>query len=171
MLQPNLLSVLAQLAVFALALAQPPGTISPLAQTCGPTSSIVCINKYASVMPYHFFREPSYNGSYEDTYPSTLVPNDTSWSLVGKADFLVFDQARGLALLGATPNYEYMFAVNDGTFEQQDDACSLFTGELNVDWIASCARSTRLLPSHKQALLLPASWKYVSTRFSATARC
>jgi hypothetical protein len=147
--QLNLLSVLAQFAAFASALAQPPGTVSPLAQTCGPTSSIVCINKYASVMPYHFFREPSYNGSYEDTYPSTLVPNDTSWGLVGKADFLVFDQARGLDLLGTTPNYEYMFAVNDGKFFLQNNACSLLTEESNADRISSCARSTRLLPCYK----------------------
>src|SRR5882724_6255833 len=125
MLQLNSFSVLAQFAFVARAFAQPPGTVSPLAQTCGPSSSVVCINKYASVMPYHFFREPSYNGSYEDTYPSTQVPNDTSWGLVGKADFLVFDQARGLDLLGSNPSYEYMFAVNDGRFPVQKDACSL----------------------------------------------
>jgi hypothetical protein len=131
--QLNLMSILAQFAAFALALAEPPGTVSPLAQACGRTSRIVCINKYASVMPYPFFREPSYNGSYEDTYPSTLVPNDTSWGLLGKADFLVFDQARGLGLLGANPYYEYMFAVNDGTLCSNINACSLLIGELNVD--------------------------------------
>ena len=96
--------------------AQPPGTISPLAQTCGPSSDIVCMNKYASVMPYHFYRQASINGSYEDTYPSTIVGNDSSWGLVGKADFLVFDQERGLPLLGQTPSYEYMFYVDDGKF-------------------------------------------------------
>jgi hypothetical protein len=114
MLQLNSVSV-PMYAIFAWAAsAQPPGTISPLAQTCGPTSSVVCINKYASVMPYHFFREPSYNGSYEDTYLSTWIPNDTSWGLVETADFLVFDEGRGLDLLGPSPSYEYMFAVNDG---------------------------------------------------------
>lgn len=60
--------------------AQPPGTISPIAQVCGPnsTSTIVCIQKYGAVMPYHFVRTPS-NGTFEDTYASTLVPNDTSF--------------------------------------------------------------------------------------------
>jgi hypothetical protein len=75
-------------------------------------------------MPYHFFREPS-NGSCEDTYPSTTVPNDTSWGLVGKADFIVFDQARELDLLGPSLSYEYIFVVSDGRFSMENDARSL----------------------------------------------
>lgn len=92
----------------------PPGVISPLAQTCGPTSKIVCINHYASVMPYRFYRQASDNASYEDTLPSTIVGNDSSWSLLPSADFLVFDQKRGLDMLGSSPSYEFMFAVDDG---------------------------------------------------------
>ena len=100
------------------ALTQPPGTITPLAQTCGPASSnTVCINKYGAVMPYHFYRQASSNGSYEDTYASTNVPNDTSFGLVGGADFLVFDQERGMSLLGEAPSYEFMFLVNDAVHE------------------------------------------------------
>lgn len=106
---------LSSLYVFA-ARAQPPGAITPLAQPCGPTAGVVCINKYASVMPYHFYRQASINGSYEDTYQSTVVDNDSSWSLVGTADFLVFDQQRGLPVLGSAPSYEYMFYVNDGLY-------------------------------------------------------
>ena len=124
MLQLNPLSITVYSALLTGAFAQPPGTVSPLAKICGPSSSVVCINKYASVMPYHFFREPSYNGSYEDTYPSTMAPNDTSWGLVGKADFLVFDQARGLDLLGPSPSYEYIFEVNDGRVFMENDARS-----------------------------------------------
>lgn len=97
--------------VFALL---PPGSLSPLAQTCGPTGSIVCMKKYAAVMPYHFFRQPSTNGSYEDTYASTSVPSDPSFSLMSSADFLVFDQDRGLNLLGPNPSYEFMYKLNDG---------------------------------------------------------
>jgi hypothetical protein len=124
MLQLNPLSITVYFALSAGAFAQPLGIVSPLAQICGPPSSVVRINKYASVMPYHFFREPSYNGSYEDIYPSTMVPNDTSWGLVRKADFLVFDQARGLDLLGPSPSYEYIFEVNDGRFSMENDARS-----------------------------------------------
>jgi hypothetical protein len=109
------LSVLLALSSQALVQAAgPPGVVSPLARKCGPSPSIVCMTKYASVMPYHFFRQPSDNGSYEDIYPSTSVPSDPSFSLVGKADFLVFDEKRGLDLLGPNPEYDFMFALNDG---------------------------------------------------------
>lgn len=108
--------VTAALAIISVTTGQnlPPGVISPLVQTCGPTSNIACINHYASVMPYHFYREASDNASYEDTFPSTTVGNDSSFSLLKGADFLVFDHDRGLEMLGSSPSYEYMFAVNDG---------------------------------------------------------
>ena len=54
-------------------------------------------------------------------------------NLVVKADFLVFDQARGLDLLGPSPSYEYMFAVNDGRFSMQNNARLLLAGELAAD--------------------------------------
>lgn len=66
-------------------------------------------------MPYHFFRMPSSNGSFEDTYASTKVPNDTTFGLVAQAKFLVFDEKRGLELLGPNPSNDFMFLVNDGT--------------------------------------------------------
>ncbi|KAI4143759.1 MAG: hypothetical protein LQ340_006880, partial [Diploschistes diacapsis] len=94
------------------------GTISPLAQPCNASSSrVVCINRYASVMPYHFFRQT--DGPNENTRPfgTTSVPNDTSFTQVGTADFLVFDQQRGLELLGPNPSYEYVFAVSGAVHE------------------------------------------------------
>ncbi|RDW88137.1 hypothetical protein BP6252_00169 [Coleophoma cylindrospora] len=99
--------------------AQPPGTISPLAEPCGPSSpnDIICINKYAAVMPYHFYRQPSLDGVYEDTYGSTLVPNSTSWPLVANATFLIFDTEKAFPILGSNPTYDYMFAVNDAVHE------------------------------------------------------
>lgn len=99
----------------AYANAQPPGTISPLVESCGPSSAIACVNKYASVMPYPFYRAMGAND--QDTFPSTTVPNDTSFGLVSQADFLVFDKERGLELLGSNPSYEFMFKVNDGEFD------------------------------------------------------
>lgn len=110
----NFFAVLVSCGLWTAVIAHPPGTISPLAETCGPVQSIVCINKYAAVMPYHFFREPSYDGSYEDTYSSTSVQSDSSWDLVGEADFLVFDENRGLELLGPSPSYKFMFELSDG---------------------------------------------------------
>jgi hypothetical protein len=69
-------------------------------------------------MPYHFYRQASDNPRNEDVYSSTVVGNDSSWALLPSADFLVFDQKRGLELLGEAPSYEYMFAVNDGMISQ-----------------------------------------------------
>jgi len=97
---------------------KPPGTISPLARICGPsTSTIVCLKQYGAVMPYHFFRMPSSNGTFQDTYASTEVPNDPTFELVGQADFLVFDEKRGLDLLGSNPSNDFMFLVNDAIHE------------------------------------------------------
>ncbi|RAL66636.1 hypothetical protein DID88_006324 [Monilinia fructigena] len=79
------------LAGAAYANAQSSDTASPLVESCGP--------------------------SYEDTFPSTTVPNDTSFGLISQADFVVFDKERGLELLGSNPSYEFMFAVNDAVHE------------------------------------------------------
>jgi hypothetical protein len=95
----------------------PPGVTSPLAKTCGPSSAnIVCMDRYASVMPYHFYRKPS-EGTTDVSFSQTSVPNDTSFSLVGKADFLVFDQQRGMAMLGSNPTYDKVFTVSDAVHE------------------------------------------------------
>ncbi|MCJ1466325.1 hypothetical protein MMC07_004944 [Pseudocyphellaria aurata] len=67
-------------------------------------------------MPYHFFREVS-NATYTSVFGSTSVPNDTTFGLVKEADFLVFDQQRGLDLLGPHPSYEFVFAVPESVHE------------------------------------------------------
>ncbi|KAK5701588.1 hypothetical protein LTR97_004403 [Elasticomyces elasticus] len=96
---------------------QPPGVTPPLAQTCGPSSAnVVCVNRYASVMPYHFFREPS-EGSTDVSFGRTSVPNDTSFGLVAGADFLVFDQQRGLEILGNSPSLSLVFNVSQAVHE------------------------------------------------------
>ncbi|KAL8942657.1 MAG: hypothetical protein Q9211_001303 [Gyalolechia sp. 1 TL-2023] len=71
---------------------------------------------YASVMPYHFFRNIS-NGTSGPTFGSTSVPNDTSFGLIDKADFLVFDQQRGLEILGSNPSYDFVFEVSEAVHE------------------------------------------------------
>lgn len=96
---------------------QPPGVISPLAKKCGPnTANIVCIEKYASVMPYHFYRAPS-EGSTDVSFGQTQVSNSSSFHLVKNADFLVFDQARGYEILGSSPTYDLMFKVSEAVHE------------------------------------------------------
>jgi len=93
------------------------GVVSPLAQKCDSSlPAVVCVNKYASVMPYHFFR-PVFNSTSEPTYGMTSVPNDSSFAQVANADFLVFDRQRGLELLGPNPSYEYVFQVSAAVHE------------------------------------------------------
>ena len=67
-------------------------------------------------MPYHFFRDLS-NGTNNPTFAATIVSNNTSFAGVSKADFLVFDQQRGLELLGHNPSYEYVFKLRDAIHE------------------------------------------------------
>ncbi|KAI4112939.1 MAG: hypothetical protein LQ345_005994 [Seirophora villosa] len=93
------------------------GVFAPLAQQCSPSlPNVLCIQKYASVIPYHFFRNIS-NGTSAPTFGSTSVPNDTSFALVDKADFLVFDRDRGLEILGTNPTYDFVFKVSEAVHE------------------------------------------------------
>ncbi|KAI9859782.1 MAG: hypothetical protein M1813_006499 [Trichoglossum hirsutum] len=90
--------------------------LSQVAEKCGPSSaSVVCINHYGAVLPYHFYRSP--NGTSEDPYGLTSVPADPSFAQVATADFLVFDQSRGLNILGPHPTYEHVFNVSQSIHE------------------------------------------------------
>ena len=94
------------------------GVLRPLTQACGNTSlpRVRCINKYASVMPYPFFRAiSSFQNDYD--FGATLVPNDTSFLLVNQSDFLVFDRERGLKLLGPNPSLTLAFNVSQSIHE------------------------------------------------------
>lgn len=120
---------------------QPPGVTTPIAQTCGPTSAnVVCIDRYASVLPYHFFRQDS-SGSTDVTFAETSVPNDTSFGLVAKADFLVFDQARGLEVLGPAPTYDFVFNVSQAVHE-----APVYVPSLNKLFLSQLAPPTGYLP-------------------------
>ena len=99
-----------------LAIAQT-GVVHSLTQLCSTSlPNVLCVSKYASVMPYHFLRTVA-NTTFRPTFGSTSVPNDTSFEQVSNADFLVFDRKRGLELLGSNPSYEYIFHVNGAVHE------------------------------------------------------
>lgn len=102
------------LAVCTTAFAQR-GVTSPLASLCHTNlSTVVCINKYAAVLPYPFDRTVSRNDTQllQDSFQGTFVPKDPSFNLTKHASFLVFDQDRAIAILGPTPSYHYMFDVS-----------------------------------------------------------
>ena len=79
----------------------------PVAAACGPsTANITCIQRYGSVLPPTFSRDPDPNVAYS----GTVVADDASWAaLVPRADFVVFDHERGLALLGPAPTISHTY--------------------------------------------------------------
>lgn len=99
--------------VASLAAAQT-GVVSPLVQQCGP-SNVQCINHYASVMPYHFFRNDSTSDKLNE-FAETDVP-DPSFAVLNDTDFVVFDRERGLELLGPNPQYDFVFALTEAVHE------------------------------------------------------
>ena len=111
-------TVLTTITAFAIEALAQVGVVEPLAEPCNATlPSVVCINKYAAVMPYHFFREVDGPNSNSRPFGTTSVPKDSSFAQVGKADFVVFDKKRGLELLGPNPSYEYVFEVSNAVHE------------------------------------------------------
>ena len=133
-------SILLALAATSLAQSLPPGVVAPAAQTCGPSSAnIVCLEKYASVLPYHFFRNRTVDEPL--TFGSTSVPNDTSFGLVDDADFLVFDQARAFELLGDSPTYEFIFEVSAAVHE-----APVYVPSLNKLFMSQLAPPAGYLP-------------------------
>ena len=106
------LSLLSSLTTTTIAPGDPPGVSSPIASQCGASEKVVCLDRYASVLPYHFSRASGSSGREGPSFPDTAVPNDTSFGLVAKADFIVFDQKRGLEVLGADPTYDFVFEVS-----------------------------------------------------------
>lgn len=95
---------------------QPSGAISPVVEQCGSSSDVVCVNNFASVLPYHFFRNTSTIGNVLD-FRDTSVPSDPSFQLVSNASFVIFQRDLGLNLLGANPTYDFVFKVTDAVHE------------------------------------------------------
>ncbi|KIW92526.1 uncharacterized protein Z519_06373 [Cladophialophora bantiana CBS 173.52] len=95
---------------------QPPGVTQPIVEDCGFGSSVVCVNKYATVLPYHFNRSiTSLAADYD--FRNTTVPNAPSFQLLQNASFVVFDRDRGLQYLGPEPTYEFVFQVGNSVHE------------------------------------------------------
>lgn len=60
--------------------------------------------------PYPFFRNASSVDGVLD-FRNTTVPSDPSFALLSNASFVLFDHARGQALLGSNPSYDFVFRV------------------------------------------------------------
>jgi hypothetical protein len=112
---------------------------TPVVQQCGP-SNVVCVNNYAAVLPYHFFRPDSYN-STSIPFSSTSVPNDPSFALLNSSNFVVYDKAQGLAILGDNPTYEKVFNVSEAVHE-----APVYVPSLNKLFLSQLAPPAGYLP-------------------------
>ncbi|KAJ9638179.1 hypothetical protein H2204_004490 [Knufia peltigerae] len=128
------------LAVSAFAQVQPAGVTQPIVEKCGSNGSVVCVNKYSAVLPYHFNRSISNNKADYD-YRNTSVGNASTWDLLGPADFVVFDRERGLQYLGDSPSYEFMFPVSSAVHE-----APIYAPKQNLLFISQLAPPTGVLP-------------------------
>jgi hypothetical protein len=67
-------------------------------------------------MPYHFNRSVS-NANFDYDFRNTTDGNATSFHPAVNADFLVFDEKRGLEYLGSNPSYQFVFPVSKAVHE------------------------------------------------------
>lgn len=72
------------------------------------STTVACVNKWAAVMPEPFSRfiADSFENVANDSFHLTSVPSDPSFNLARNANFIVFDEKRGLDILGSNPTYE-----------------------------------------------------------------
>ncbi|KAI1179927.1 lactonohydrolase [Nemania sp. FL0916] len=101
-----------------------------LVNNCGQLSfpSVICMDRYASVMPGVF------NRAALDVFADTAV-DDTSFSAMKQADFIVFDTDKGLDVLGLAPSVANMFTLpNEATDAPvyDPDTNQLWIGGLNT---------------------------------------
>lgn len=109
-------------------------TVEPLVASCPnySFSTVVCMNKYGSVLPEDYDRSTIPIVGFTDTYASTQVPSDPAFVYVSNASLLVYDAARAPSVR-ALP-------------------CRRF----HAPNPANRPRSPRLRPNHQPPLLLQA---------------
>lgn len=78
--------------------------------------NVSCINRYASVLPYPFSRNST--NPAEDNFPNTEVPSDPSFEHLRNTTFIVFDQPRGLSILGSAPKLERIFDTRNDSIHE-----------------------------------------------------
>jgi gluconolactonase len=99
------------------------GSKGPVVEQCphlNNNSAIACVENYAAVLPYPFERSTASDGidPDNDTFVDTSVPSDSSFARLQETTFVVFDQERGLDILGPDPKLERIFdSRNDSIHE------------------------------------------------------
>jgi gluconolactonase len=108
------MSTAIHLLILATAVQAQSGFKGPVVEQCPHfknDSAIACVDNYAAVLPYPFERSTASNGidPDNDTFVNTSVPSDSSFARLQETTFVVFDQERGLDILGPDPKLERIF--------------------------------------------------------------
>lgn len=111
-----------------------------LVSTC-PTlhhQGVACVKNHAAVLPLPFSRPTSLNKTFNplDRFSNTSV-SDPSFHLVRDASFVVFDEAKGLKLLGPSPTLETIFLVENVVHE-----APVYVPELNAIIVSPLDQNT-----------------------------
>jgi hypothetical protein len=148
----------------------------PVAQACPgfQTPTVVCINHHAAVLPLPFFRQSQPGNSAaplpEDSFNGTTVSGDASFDLVHNASFVVFDTARGTAILGPAPVLETVFD-NLGSVTHEAPAYipalnSIIVSRLEADIVPqSIINLTSTPPTKSDFISDPPVWGVNGARF------
>jgi len=93
----------------------------PLVSSCGAYlpayPRVVCVRNYGAVMPGNFSRQVRNDIGHADTFPSICIPDDTSFSQVSHAEFVIFDATLAPDILGPYPMQTFMFELASSTHE------------------------------------------------------
>lgn len=81
-------------------------------------SNVACVQQYAAVLPLPFDRASISTSLLNDTFTKTKVPSDPSFQLLANTSFVVFDQDRGLDILGSSPKVERIFATRNDSIHE-----------------------------------------------------
>ena len=104
------------------------------------TERVIAYQFQGAVLPYHFNRTISTNSADYD-FRNTTVGNAPTFDLLDSADFVVFDQKRGLQYLGDNPSYQFMFSVSAAVHE-----APVFAPEQNLLFLSQLAPPAGTLP-------------------------
>ena len=99
------------------------GFSPPTVQRCPglqDATNIACVNNYAAVLPYPFKRASASGGGDpgNDTFVDTSVPSDPSFALLEDTPFVVFDEARGLKIVGTDTKLERIFDTRNDSIHE-----------------------------------------------------
>lgn len=75
---------------------------------CHPSTRVACVKNYAAAIPDPFFRPLSTDLEHTYDFSDIAIAGDESTQILNDSEFLIFDQQRGMEILGS-PSYETLW--------------------------------------------------------------